>query len=618
MAGITAASSLQPGFNVHDIEPTALYKEQTKLVRKVRQKERKVEKIVANEEMRVASRLKHREWNTTAEDRAEEARNKIQQAADNVKRAYVFQVDHAIADADQRRAEHIFRKLKRESMLPLWVRKLEEALDVIKSKGHNNHLMWRSSTRALIVQSAAELEQEVLRRESQASFTSTHEAVVPLVIGMSDNSPTKITMTAHETVMNEADAGADVDVDAEENSPTETNTIVEIDVGELKEILKTLQRMALEINVFAANELISTLIVLREHVCSLITIPELTMKSAMSMMPMSTLSQPNSGSADCDSSVDMFGDSITLRGSSGVSAVKTIVPLRSESWTDDIWTLREEMRAETSAANSTILTKSLISRINTLQNNKVSISVDGDYEAKYFATRGVCSRANVPEHTKLIIQLRAAAAGGQFPKALALFKKAFYPPPSSSSWSSPSAATATAQTLTSSFAQDSRITNVSLTWDSHNDAKGVDGQRSIDSVSVMQARRHRPGQKPVTLAEIKLLMIAFKNSLELDFRDAVTTMDLLQRYDIAPDIEIYNLMLSACVRESRWRRCVAILNDMKTIHNLLPNSHSFEILLNCCRHSLDEPSAIYEALRKCGLPPKYEEADDDHDNDEYD
>jgi len=108
-----------------------------------------------------------------------------------------------------------------------------------------------------------------------------------------------------------------------------------------------------------------------------------------------------------------------------------------------------------------------------------------------------------------------------------------------------------------------------------------------------------PGKPPISMLVFKLLMIAFKNSPGIDFRNACEVMDTLALYpDLKPDSSMFNIMMSACVRDSRWRRCMAIYTDMTTTHNILPTSQTFETIVSCCRHSLDPPAAIYECLRK--------------------
>ena len=75
-------------------------------------------------------------------------------------------------------------------------------------------------------------------------------------------------------------------------------------------------------------------------------------------------------------------------------------------------------------------------------------------------------------------------------------------------------------------------------------------------------------------------------------------MDTLALYNhLEADVNIFNIMMSACIRHSRWRRCITIYKDMTQLYELLPSAQTFEIILHCCRHALDEPAVIYETLR---------------------
>ena len=72
-----------------------------------------------------------------------------------------------------------------------------------------------------------------------------------------------------------------------------------------------------------------------------------------------------------------------------------------------------------------------------------------------------------------------------------------------------------------------------------------------------------------------------------------------------PDLTIMNTMLAACVRESMWRRGIVVIHDMQNFHGLIPSAHTFDILLDCCRHTLEDPSVIYQTLCLQGLPREY-------------
>ena len=108
-----------------------------------------------------------------------------------------------------------------------------------------------------------------------------------------------------------------------------------------------------------------------------------------------------------------------------------------------------------------------------------------------------------------------------------------------------------------------------------------------------------------TLQPFLSLMVAFKNAPELLFQHAFEVMDLIEAYGLIPDVTIYNVLMRACERESRWRRALAIYRDMTEIHKVMPNVQTFDVIIDCCRHSLEEPAVIFDELRRHKLPRQY-------------
>ena len=43
------------------------------------------------------------------------------------------------------------------------------------------------------------------------------------------------------------------------------------------------------------------------------------------------------------------------------------------------------------------------------------------------------------------------------------------------------------------------------------------------------------------------------------------------------------------------------LQGLLYVHRLVPNVQTFDIIVDCCRHSMEEPG-VYEELRKLKLP----------------
>ena len=116
----------------------------------------------------------------------------------------------------------------------------------------------------------------------------------------------------------------------------------------------------------------------------------------------------------------------------------------------------------------------------------------------------------------------------------------------------------------------------------------------------------RPGKHlPNNLYPFKVMMVAFKNDNDLCYNNAFKIMDMIKSYGLRPDVMVYNIMMKSCVKNSKWRRSLSILHDMQHIDEVVPNTLTFEIILDCCRHALDEPSEIYESLRCSNLPKEF-------------
>lgn len=110
---------------------------------------------------------------------------------------------------------------------------------------------------------------------------------------------------------------------------------------------------------------------------------------------------------------------------------------------------------------------------------------------------------------------------------------------------------------------------------------------------------------PKNLEPFKTLLTAFKNSEEMLFQYAYLVISMIEDYNMNPDASVYNIIMRACEKDSRWRRCIALFRDMKNIHKLIPNALSYEIIIDCCRHSLESPAIIFETLRLQNMPREF-------------
>jgi pentatricopeptide repeat protein len=104
-------------------------------------------------------------------------------------------------------------------------------------------------------------------------------------------------------------------------------------------------------------------------------------------------------------------------------------------------------------------------------------------------------------------------------------------------------------------------------------------------------------------------MVAFRNASnmedEINLNTARAIIDSVYSNGLSPDVPLYNILLSTCINQSRWRKAIGILNEMQMVHNLIPLPSTFDIIIDCCRHSLEEPAIIYETLKLEGLPQEF-------------
>ena len=113
------------------------------------------------------------------------------------------------------------------------------------------------------------------------------------------------------------------------------------------------------------------------------------------------------------------------------------------------------------------------------------------------------------------------------------------------------------------------------------------------------------GKNAPNMDVFRILMMAFKNADDIRFEHAFEVVDIVESYGFSPDTAMYNIMMRACERESRWRRAIAMYRDLIHVHDLTPNVQTFDILIDCCRHSIEDPGVIYESLRGEDLPHEF-------------
>lgn len=133
-----------------------------------------------------------------------------------------------------------------------------------------------------------------------------------------------------------------------------------------------------------------------------------------------------------------------------------------------------------------------------------------------------------------------------------------------------------------------------------------DSLKSMEQVSYPVKYYNTAGKSgiklDVTPEIIRLLLIAYKNSSCRTEKKLKRVMNAMKLHDINPDLTFYNILLTTFITNSQWRKALITYNEMRSVHNILPNTTTFDIMLDCCRHAIDEPSMIFETLRLSNLP----------------
>jgi len=107
---------------------------------------------------------------------------------------------------------------------------------------------------------------------------------------------------------------------------------------------------------------------------------------------------------------------------------------------------------------------------------------------------------------------------------------------------------------------------------------------------------------PPSLVEFKVLVCAYKNSSSDSFDDVKNIFEAMGRAGVVPDVSIFNMVLKACEMRCAWRRAIQVIGYMQEKYDITPNTHSYTLLIDCCRHAVDTPAVVYETLRNKGFP----------------
>lgn len=106
-----------------------------------------------------------------------------------------------------------------------------------------------------------------------------------------------------------------------------------------------------------------------------------------------------------------------------------------------------------------------------------------------------------------------------------------------------------------------------------------------------------------TLPMYHLIAAAFKNSsIKPNFDHMNTILQLLAQYNLRPDTHMMNITLAACRSSGQWRLALYWFKKYRQSYGVELTSTTTQLLLDCCRHGVDEPGEIFETLRCHGLP----------------
>lgn len=558
--------------NVHDVEATAEHKRLQKMQAKIRRKERKLNEYVAGIAEKSDETLRKRKEIIERETNEEVARSLQNKNNFDTWARFAVEVDTAIQKNTNLRAARDQRRLKKIELIPTWMSCLDEIVSVVKMKGHADKSRWRSITRKLMLQCIEGCEK----------------------------------------------AGGDEKF--------------------IQDVVLTVKKLVLEINTYTSGAMLTEVVAMKALFIEWI-------EKLLPPEEADIIHSPTESLVQIEAEIDNCNDSVpaSYRNNEFDSINSSLVPLSFSNWSNELLTLNDTRLTNLSTWNCAIGESGMGENSGVLDNitMKDTSQVSGQLENPSVISNGVNismfspetkaspsssifshsmvtgltnptqlgvgksdspkSQAHFPEsisdnQAKAVVQLRIASANGDFPFCWAIVHRVFDGPkrkkvvvPSKLEKSSHST---TSNPRYHAFKQKMQKRN-------HVDNKTV----SDPKIATTTLQLPTPGRSPISLPIFKLLMVAFKNSSGLDFQQARKVFHLMKAYDISPDISIYNSLLMACVRDSRWRRALNILQDLRKIHSLTPNSFSFEIIIDCIRHALDPPAVIYETLRNEKLPP---------------
>ena len=524
------------------------------LNRKVKKAEMNLEKLL--DEMKIKSDAKLAERNKIVSQVSLVEKNRLinERIAHELQEKYIQEVDSAMENQAQIRVRKLYHKLQIERKLPIWLSTLNGVIEICRVIGHDSRKRWRSKVCKIMKKASMEMEQDALAHESRLYI---NQVILKINVYTANEVMRIIEELKNEYVLHTAKMTDSTSSLLPRSSPStgsheEKRDVVNDDRSNMHSIHE--------------NE-----VLLEDELAEVGEFPE------------------NKLNGDSLGHHSQYLKEIVEQEES------FSVPLPCNRWNDELNDL-DELKYQienTSVASfsSFDVSQQLRSAKTFMSSSSVLTKFQADFNNRKIPDISPsCTKYDL-EQCKALILLRAASADGDFPEAWRIYKEHF-----------------DFNRRCEEYYSNRNLKNSRANETVSQSERLVSAPSSAQSVT----KRNEPKRvqrllaiKKPTLLIFKLMMTAFKNSADRDFDGAYLVLEEMGAYGYKPDTAIFNIMLQACVTDSRFRRAILLLHDMRRRHRLVPNTRTFLILLDTCRHALAMPAEIFDALRQAGLPSRW-------------